>query len=581
MIVVPREKIAAQRALGFWNDVTVDDLFRSAVTRAGQREAVVDPGNKEALLGLPSRRLTFAQLAHAVARCARALDDAGIRRDDILLVQLPNCVEQVVLFLACMRRGIAITPVPVQYREHELTHIFSVTRPAAVVTGTVACGHPHAQMFLDLAKATRRKLDVFALGASAPPGATLATAWFDDGDFQETAGPDKKKPGADDVVTICWTSGTEGIPKGVPRNHNEWRVIAELVRGSVQMQEGIRLLNPFPLTNMGGIGGLFFPWLLTAGTLVQHHPFALPVFLGQLKNERIDYTVAPPAVLDALLKDWLANKDQPTALLRDIDFARLRSIGSGSAPLSEWMVRGYKEAFGVDIINYFGSNEGTCLLSAPVDVKEAGDRATLFPRLGVARYAWSQPVSKMIETRIVDPLSGLEIEEPDVPGELRIKGAPIFSGYFNDPVLTQTAFDAQGFFRTGDLFAIAGAKGELYRFVGRLKDVVIRGGVNVSSEELETLLLAHPSVSECAIIAVPDERLGERVCAIVVARAGTQTPTLEGLAAYLRDERKVAVFKLPERLELVDVLPRNPVGKVLKTALRARFGRSLPAPPSG
>ncbi|HEY4221026.1 MAG TPA: fatty acid--CoA ligase family protein, partial [Myxococcota bacterium] len=360
-------------------------------------------------------------------------------------------------------------------------------------------------------------------------------------------------------------------------NHNEWRVIGELVRGSVQMREGIRLLNPFPLTNMGGIGGLFFPWLITAGTLVQHHPFAMPVFLGQLKSERIDYTVAPPALLDAFLQDWLAHEDKNKAMLAGVDLTRLRAIGSGSAPLSPWMVRGYKEALDIDIINYFGSNEGTCLLSAPVDIPNAADRASMFPRLGVERFAWSQPVAKMIETRLVDASSGAEIDEVGVPGELRIKGAPIFSGYYNSEVLTKSAFDERGFFRTGDLFEIAGARGELYRFVGRLKDIVIRGGVNLSAEEIEALLLGHPSVSECAVIGVPDPRLGEKVCAVVVARKGVAPPTLAALASFLRDEMKVAVFKLPERLELVDALPRNPVGKIVKRELRARFGGDVSA----
>ncbi|HEY4221228.1 MAG TPA: AMP-binding protein, partial [Myxococcota bacterium] len=133
--MVPRERSAAYRALGHWNDVTVDDLVRAAVARAPEREALVDPSNKDALLALPARRLSWAELAHAVARCARALDDRKLTKDDVLLVQLPNCVEQVVVYLACMRRGIAVTPVPVQYREHELAQIFAVTHAKAALTG--------------------------------------------------------------------------------------------------------------------------------------------------------------------------------------------------------------------------------------------------------------------------------------------------------------------------------------------------------------------------------------------------------------------------------------------------------------
>ena len=133
--------------------------------------------------------------------------------------------------------------------------------------------------------------------------------------------------------------------------------------------------------------------------------------------------------------------------------------------------------------------------------------------------------------------------------------------------LTQKAFDPEGWFRTGDLFEIAGDDAQFYRFVGRLKDIIIRGGMNISSEEIVAHLMAHPDIADVAVVGAPDERLGERVCAFVVAKPGA-TPTRDSINAFLTSQRKVAVFKQIERLETVASLPRNPVGKVLKRQLR-------------
>ena len=163
--------------------------------------------------------------------------------------------------------------------------------------------------------------------------------------------------------------------------------------------------------------------------------------------------------------------------------------------------------------------------------------------------------------------SGRDITTPGQVGELRFKGPTIFSGYYNAPELTARAFDPQGYYRTGDLFEIAGEQEQYYRFAGRHKDIVIRGGMNISSEEVEGLLLAHPKVREAAVIGLPDPVMGERVCAVVAPQPG-QAVDLQELVAFLRDQQEVAAFKWPERLVLVNELPRNPLGKVLKRELR-------------
>ena len=572
MILVPREKIDYYTAQGWWGTETLWDLFARHRRERPHAEAVVDaPNRAEFAHGLP-RRLTWAQLGDAVDRFCGMLLAQGIRRDDVLLLQLPNTVEQFIVYLACARLGIVVTPVPVQYREHELEHIIATTQAAGAVTfariGKPDNGHAAAAMFSSLGAQHASLRAVFAWGESAAAvtaAGAVDIAQHTEADLDEEAygrlHQAERLAGvtANDVFTICWTSGTEAAPKGVPRSHNEWLVIAPSIIEAASLQPQARLLNPFPLVNMAGLSTAFAGWLTLGGTVVQHHPFSLPVFLQQLRDECIDYTVAPPAILNALL--------QNDKLLEGIDFRRLSRIGSGSAPLSDWMVRGFQERYGVQIVNYFGSNEGAALSGNEVDIPDPALRAQFFPRAGVDGFAWNVSTARKIRTRLVDLETGEDISCAAQPGEIRFSGPTIFSGYYGAPELSARAFDAQGFYKTGDLFEIAGDRLQYYRYVGRSKDLVIRGGVNISSEEIENLLLACPGVREAAVVAVPDATLGEKVCACIVVAEG-QTVDLAVITAFLRDHKRVAVYKLPEYFLPLAAMPRNPVGKILKRELR-------------
>jgi acyl-CoA synthetase (AMP-forming)/AMP-acid ligase II len=566
MIVADAEHIAQYTARGWWGRHTLDDHFREAAERHPGREAVADAPNRAALTDGAARRLTWGALAAEVARCAAVLRAQGLRRDDVLVVQLANSVEQYVVSLAALRLGVIVSPVPVQYREFELRHVLAVASPAAVVTSARVLRHAAAAMWCALADeravAGQPAPRVLAFGGGAggvlPPRAVSLDAALAD-----HRGPGVHEPAAgvtaNDVATLCWTSGTEAAPKGVPRSHNEWLIVAPSIIEAAELPPGARLLNPFPLVNMAGWSTCVAAWLRLGGTVVQHHPFDLAVFLGQLREERIDYTVAPPAILNQLLRD--------PALLEGVDLGRLRRIGSGSAPLSEWMVCGFAER-GVQIVNYFGSNEGAALTGSPRDIADPALRARYFARAGVGQPFSAISTAAKIRTRLVDPDTGDEITAPGRPGELRVAGPTLFAGYWRAPQLTARAFDEQGYYRSGDLFEIAGDRQQFYRFVGRCKDIVVRGGLKISAEEVEALLLGHPAVADVAIVAMPDAMLGEKVCACVVPRAGA-APTLGDLVEYLRDEQRLAVYKLPEMLLLLDALPRNPLGKVLKRELRA------------
>lgn len=566
MIVVPAERIAAFKKKGWWGDVRIDDLFEKHVREKTDREACVDPVNCMDIIGREPRRLSWWQLEDLVSRYTAVFHAHGLGKDDALVVQLPNTIDLPAIYLACARLGIIVSPAPVQYREHELGYISDSIDAKAVVTASRIGKHAHGEMLVRVKQAQPKLQHVFVLG-DAVEDAIAIEPLLNKVKQSELAAAQRAEQeanvSADDIFTICWTSGTEARPKGVPRSHNEWIIMGEGVVHAGDIEDGDHLLNPFPMVNMAGISTSFVSWLLVGGKLIQHQPFDLQVFLKQIREEKVDYTVAPPAILNLLL--------QNEALLQGIDFGRLQNIGSGSAPLSEWMVDTFHKKHGVQITNFFGSNEGASFPSTYRDVPDPAQRAAYFPRFGEG-FVWDSRLHDRIFTRLVDPDTEQEVTEPGKPGELRVKGATIFSGYWRAPEINARAFDKDGWFRTGDLFELAGDRLQFYRFVGRYKDIIIRGGMNISSEEIEGHLVGHPAVADVAVVGAPDQTLGERLCAFVVFKPG-QGADMAEINRFLTEEKKIAVFKQIERLEPIEALPRNPVGKILKRELRERLAQ--------
>lgn len=545
---------------GWWSSSTVWDLFAAHARVHPDRVAVSDPPNRAAVMHGAPRELLYAALQAEAEVLARQLTHLGVGRGDVVVVQLPNVVESLVAFLAAARLGFIYSPVPVQYREHELQHVIGKTRPKLLLTAAHIDGHAHAAMAQTLV-ADFPDLQVLAYGDRLPEGTLPLDSMPDPG------GDLGVVPDASTRLTICWTSGTEGHPKGVVRNHQRWLCLAQAVLDAAALQAGAVLLNPFPMANMAAFVGFLLPWLYTGGTLLLHHPFALPVFVAQLSSRPIDFTAAPPALLNLmLLREDVAAR---------ANLGAVRVIGCGGAPLAPAMVTGFRKRFGVEIVNLFGSSEGGSLVSGPNDIPDPHTRAVCFPRWGVPDFDWASAMATRVETRLVEPSTGEEISTPGHPGELRFRGPGVFSEYFEAPQATAAAFDEQGYYRSGDLFEIDGDRNQYYRFVGRCKDLVIRGGVNISPEEVEGLLASHPDIAEVAVVGYPDDVMGEKLCAILVPK-GEARPSLETLRSFLRDERKVAQFKLPERIEWRPSLPRNAMGKVLKRELRSKLASTAP-----
>lgn len=558
MRTTPPERITFFRQRGWWGDTTTWDLFAEAVERARDETALVDPANRESFTGGAPGRYSFGELREAVERFCRGLLGAGIHAGDTVVMQLPNIVESAIAYLAMARLGVIASPVPMQYGGHELRGIAAKLGPRAYLATGVFKGEDYAARNAQAFDASCRALRF--------TGADGERELLCDGEAVEPVTDEaveshiRQHPvSADDVFTVCWTSGTTGTPKGVPRSHNQW-LSQTIGMMSVGVQEHASMLCPFPLVNMASLSGFFFPWLHLAGKLVLHHPMDLQVFLRQIETERVAYTIAPPAVLNMLLKQ--------RELMRQFDLSSLRVVASGSAPLSPWMVKAFEEEFGIVVVNVFGSNEGMALISAGQDVPDPEKRAALFPRFGVEGIAWANGISARMRTRLVDTETGAVIDTPGKPGEMLIWGPNVIDGYLDAPETNREVFSEDGYFRTGDLFEIAG-DGEdrrYYRFVGRCKDIVIRGGMKISPDELDTLLAGHPRIAEAAVVGYPDEVLGERICAVVVPKQG-ESVDLADIVRYL-EELQVARIKLPEKLLLVEQLPRNPLGKVLRPALR-------------
>lgn len=563
MRTTPNALIDTYTRTGWWGNDTLCSLFDQAFEQQPDRLALADPPNRASLVAGEPARLTYSGVRDRASAIASALYASGIRSDDIVVIQLPNIVELPIVYLALARIGAIASPVPVQYGCHELAEI----RAALNATAYISVGRFKEQKLLSDHATVFDGCKLYAIGSDADSNPD-----FIDLDRYELSEADEAAyssycdsfvPDANDVFTICWTSGTTGTPKGVPRSHNHWWATSIGSGDLAELQDADVLLNPFPLVNMGGIGGFLFNWLKCHGTLVLHHPMDLPVYLAQINDEKVNYTIAPPALLNMLL--------QNRQYLDSLDLGALRSIGSGSAPLSPWMVEGYEKDYGIDIMNNFGSNEGMCLVSGPKEVPDPALRGELFPRFGIKGFTWKNRIADMFESKIIDTETGEEIEVPGVAGEMLIKGPTVFDGYWNSPESNAEVFSQDGYFHTGDLFEIAG-EGEqqkYYRFIGRHKDIISRGGMKISPAELDNLLAGNDKIADAAVVGVPDHILGERVAVAVVPKPG-QSVTLDEIIAFLKSE-DIAVFKLPEMMQLFDDLPRNPLGKVLRHELIPKF----------
>ena len=551
MILASKEMIQEWTAKGAWEKKTLIDYFKEQVGKDPDKICLVDPPNKEELVGLKPERLTYKDLDKIVDATASSFIKMGIQKDDIIVVQLPNCWELAMLYLAITRAGALTSPLPVQWRATELEYIASLTEAKVFITVEEFHGFKHKEMGEKLQPKLPKLRHIITLEELREMGK---------GEISDEL--DKVKIDANDIFTLCWTSGTEAQPKGCPLSHNNWYVQAGLQEESAGINPGDNFLTAGPLVNMASVGTVYIQWLMLGGKLVLHHPFNGEILFKQLIDEEINYTLLVPALVNMLLKHPKVD---------EIDLSNVRAVTIGSASPALWSVQELKSRWDIEFGNIWGQNESTVIISGPFDIPDIEMRIDHFPQFGKPGTEWSSPRSKFIQTKLIDQDTGKELTEVGDVGELHYRGANVIPCYFKRPDITEKSFDREGYFNTGDLFKIQ--DGNCIGFFERTKDIIIRGGFNISAQEIENMLLGHPGVMDVAAVAIPDETMGEKTCVYVVPKEGEKVD-LEDLTSFMK-EKGIAVYKLPERLEVIDAIPRNPVGKILKKELREDIKKKL------
>ncbi|MCK0151334.1 acyl--CoA ligase [Marivita sp. S6314] len=548
---------------------TLNDLLARNRRDVADWTCLVDPLDRDRIANGPARRLTWGAFGTRVDQTALKFLRAGLKKADVVVLAAPTLHETLIVQMACLELGIIVASIPVQYRENEVEGLVKRLSPKAMVGHERLGKHANAAKLAQVAQKTAPAPVVFGFGETLPDG---VTSLEDDGPLtaaeqaQLNAARSEAAIAPDDPAFLVFTSGTSARPKAIARTHGQTLISASFLSDVADLPKGGCFLSPRMLNTVGSLANGLASWLFSAARMVLHQPFDIDVFLRQIKEERPCVTSCPPAILNMIL--------QRIETGDPLDLDGLNYITSGSAQLNPRLFTEFRERFGISLVNVYGSTEGAMLISSDKDIPDEEARADCF-----MRHPDGPPSSRLrsltgTRTRIVDPASGTEITEVGVIGELRLKGPGIMDGYWDDPDLTRDSFDADGWFRTGDLFKINGDAGRYLTFAGRLKNIIVRGGLNISAEEIQNLTMTHPAVLDAVAVSVPDARLGEKVGIAVVLRPGTSL-TLADLAKHLKDDRKVAIFKLPEYFLVLDKLPTMPSGKTDLKAVRAQVIDSI------
>lgn len=526
-VAVTRRSPQAERyrAAGLWEDRLIDGLLLDAAAAFPERVALVDG----------ERRVTYGELAARVERAAGGLHALGVGRGDVVSFQLPNWLEAAVVHHATLRLGAVSNPVTPIYRGREVRFILRQARSRVLVVPDVFRGFDHRAMAVRLRDELPALDHVVVVGEPAP--GTLR--WEDALDGGSAAPLGARSPA--DPALLLYTSGTEADPKGVVHSHEtavyESRSIAQLY----ELTEEDRVLMPSPVTHITGlIYGLQLPFMLGTRVVLQD-VWDADRALELIERERCSVVIGATPFLHGLATS-------PELARRDV--SSLRVFGCGGADVPPELIRSASRALGIRASRLYGSTECPAVTGSALRAPERCHAETDGAPIGGG------------EARVVSEEDGAVLGEPGARGLLQVRGPELCLGYL-DPALNDAAFDADGWFATGDVATID-AEG-CVRIAGRAKDVIVRGGENISAKEVEDLLFEHPAVREVAVVGYPDAVLGERACAFVVADGSL---TLDALVAFLR-AREVANQKLPERLRVVGELPTTSSGKVQKFRLRA------------
>jgi acyl-CoA synthetase (AMP-forming)/AMP-acid ligase II len=534
MIEIPRpptaELIAHYEGLGYWGERTFSDILESRALQSPDREVIADE----------HRRITYGGLYSEVKRFAEFLRRQGVKKGDVVTLQLPNRIEFAVVFFSLELIGAVANKISADFRKTEVEYILRFSESKAYICAEEFKGFK----FLDMVQELRPSLPALALvvcvdnvdRAGVESFAKVVDA------TPEIALENRVRMSALDVMRMCFTSGTTGNPKGVLHCFNTTLWTAGLFNRELAVTENEVMLGFLPVGLNWGYMNLV-QTVIAGCRIVLVEKFSPKAILELIEKEKISYIATPPAAIVALL-------NTPELTIKGMASLRLMVTGGASAAVET--IKDFQSRIpGAKLVELYGMLETGFHTITGLDqdpLKVNGTVGKCMPSMGL---------------RIIDD------EGKDVPygeiGEIAAAGPAIHLGYLNNPQVNRESFTEDGWFRTGDLGQFVDQEGNL-RISGRKKEIINRGGKKYFPREIEELLYEHPSLLQVAVVGKPDLRLGEKNCLCAVIKPGAQF-TLEDAVEFLKG--RVADYKLPEELVVLAELPMTPTGKIRRPALVA------------
>jgi cyclohexanecarboxylate-CoA ligase len=534
VLIPPRR--AHSIAKGFWHDRTINDDLDACVAACPDQTALTAVQAESGAV----TRFTYRELSNMADRVAVGLTKLGVGKNDIVACQLPNWWQFTITYLACSRIGAVMNPLMHIFRERELSFMLKHGEAKVLIIPHTFRGFDYEQMVNGLKPTLPDLKHVVVVNGS---GANSFEALLSGPEWEKESHAKtvltQHRPGPDDVTQLIYTSGTTGEPKGVMHTANT--VMANIIPYAARLHLDANdvVLMASPMAHQTGfMYGLMMPIMLKSSAVLLDVWEPLRA-IDLVRNESVTFTMASTPFLTDLAKNVEeSGKKVPT----------LRTFLCAGAPIPGPLVEQARSVLGTKIVSAWGMTENGAVTL--IELNDPDERAFTTDGLPLPG----------VELKVVND-DGVSLPAGEA-GKLYVRSCSNFGGYLKRAHLNGT--DAEGWFDTGDL-ARLDAQGYV-RITGRSKDVIIRGGENIPVVEIESLLYRHPAIAMAAIVAYPDERLGERACAVVVLKPG-QSLDLPTLVEYLKAQ-KIALQYIPEKLEIRDAMPSTPSGKIQKFKLR-------------
>jgi 2,3-dihydroxybenzoate-AMP ligase len=536
----PPEFAERYRRKGYWKGRTLGEWFDEWIARFGERTAVV----------AGAERITYAELARRVDRVAQALAALGLRPRDRVLMQLNNVPGFLYVTLALLKVGALPVMALPAHREAEIRHLLAFSEAVAYCAPARFRGFDYVEMVRAIGPHAPALRHVLVTG-DAPPGTVSIDAMVRGESGAAPGAFDGRRPASSDVALFMVSGGTTGLPKLIPRTHDEYAYIVDISAEASRLGPESVFLVVLPISHNFSFGTPGALGALSRGATLVLAPSPNPeTAFPLIERERVTNTSTVPAVVI----QWLASP-----LRERHDLGSLRVVQVGGSRLNAEVAQRVKPLLGATVQQVFGMAEGLNNFTRLDDPEE------------VILNTQGRPLSPDDEVMVIGD-DGWPVA-PGERGELVTRGPYTIRGYYKAPQHNATGFTPDGFYKTGDLVRITPSGN--FSVEGRVKDLINRGGEKISAEEVENAVLCHPAVQNVAVVAMPHPVLGETVCAYAILRPG-EALTLDALRAFL-ERAGIARFKLPERLETVDRFPLTSVGKISKKDLRADIAARLRA----